>query len=100
MSALYDKHGIPIERGDVVKVFHFVGRRRKRHFMYHQCLGVREIGAGLTPYVAFSHLNFVEDHLKQDGPYLQKPDDRVLTDYEVVQSMDCKHDERPRHGNQ
>lgn len=96
MTALYDKNGIPIERGDVVKVFHFVGARRKRHFMYHQCLGVREIGAASTPYLAFSHLNFIEDHLKRDGPYLERPDDRVLKDYEIVQSMDCKHDERPR----
>lgn len=96
MSALYDRRGIPIERGDVVKVFHFVGARRKRHFMYHQCIGAMEIGTAGTPYVAFSHLNFVEDHLKLDGPYLERPDDRVLTDYEIVQSIDCKHDERPR----
>ena len=96
MSGLYDKRGIPIERGDVVKVFHFVGSRRKQHFMYHQCLGTREIGAAPTPYLAFSHLNFIEDHLKRDGPYLERPDGRILKDYEIVQSIDCKHDERPR----
>jgi len=99
MNALYDKRGIPIERGDVVKVFHFVGSRRKRNFMYHQCLGIREIGAVGTPYLAFSHLNFIENHLERDGPYLERPDDRILKDYEIVQSIDCKHEDRPRlHG--
>lgn len=29
-----DKHGIPIMPGDVLKVFHFVGARNKRHYMY------------------------------------------------------------------
>jgi hypothetical protein len=96
MSQLYDKRGIPIERGDVVKVFHFIGKNRKQHFMYHQCLGLRNIGAASTPYMAFSHLNFIEDHLMRNGPYLERPDGRTLTGYEIVQSIDCKHDERQR----
>lgn len=29
-----DKYGIEIEPGDVLKVFHFVGARRKKHYMY------------------------------------------------------------------
>lgn len=95
-GAIYDKRGIPIERGDVVKVFHFAGRGRKRHYMYKQCLGVREIGKTPTPYVAFSHLNFIEDHLARDGPYLERPDGRVLNDYEIIQSVKCDHEERGR----
>lgn len=39
-ATCYDKHGIPIERGDIVKVFHFIGARRKRHYMFKQCLGL------------------------------------------------------------
>ena len=31
---LYDKNGIPIKPFDVLKMFHFVGARRKKHYMY------------------------------------------------------------------
>lgn len=98
---LFDKRGIPFVRGDIVKVFHFVDRRRKRHYMYHQCLGTRPIGKNASPYVAFSHLNFIEDHRITDGPYLQRPDGRKLSEYEIVQSINCDHEERDRvHGEQ
>ena len=30
----YDKNGKPINEFDVLKVFHFVGARRKKHYMY------------------------------------------------------------------
>lgn len=29
-----DKHGRRVQPGDVVKVFHFIGARRKKHYMY------------------------------------------------------------------
>ncbi len=29
-----DKHGKPVSRGAVIKMFHFTGRRRKKHYMY------------------------------------------------------------------
>ena len=31
---LYDKRGIPIHEGDVLKMFHFIGARRKKYYMY------------------------------------------------------------------
>lgn len=34
MSTIYDKHGQAIREFDVLKVFHFTGARRKRHYMY------------------------------------------------------------------
>ena len=33
-----DKAGRHIHPGDVLKVFHFVGARRRRHYMYEQAL--------------------------------------------------------------
>lgn len=33
---VYDKKGIPIHVGDVLKVFHYIGRRRKKYYMYKQ----------------------------------------------------------------
>jgi hypothetical protein len=93
---LFDKRGIPFERGDVVKVFHFTGARRKRYYMYHQCIGVQNLGLASTPYAAFSHLNFIEDRSVQDGPYVERLDGRRLADYEIVQSIKCDHEERDR----
>lgn len=94
MSQLFDKRGIPIKRGDIVKVFHFFGKRRKRHYMYKQCLG--PIGVATIPYLAFSHLNFITDVKASGGPYLELANGRHLRDYEIVQSIDSKFEERPR----
>ena len=35
MSDLYDKRGVPIYPGDLLKSFHFQGARRKRYYLYH-----------------------------------------------------------------
>lgn len=80
---VFDKRGIPIERGDVVKVFHFIGARRKRHFMYKQCLGPSRGGR-----TEFSSLDFGAH------TYTEAPGRR--SDYEIVQSIKCDHEERPR----
>lgn len=98
MSALtcYDKRGIPIERGDIVKVFHFIGARRKRHYMYKQCLGVdryRVTPEGWSA-VFFSHLNFCEMG-DRNGPYHVALGEH-LPDYEIVQSVEYDHEDRPR----
>lgn len=34
MEEIYDKNRRPIRPGDVLKVFHFVGARRKRYYMH------------------------------------------------------------------
>lgn len=93
---LYDTKGIPIRRGDLVKVFHFIGARKKRHYMYKQCLGYYGIGPeGKSPYLRFGHLNFAEDGGRNHS-YLMRPDGSVLDDYEIVQSIKCDHDRRER----
>lgn len=94
---LYDKRGIPIASGDVLKVFHFIGARRKRHYMYKQCLGFKHIGMNHdVPYMKFGHLNLVAGDEGRDAYYLEKPDGRTLSAYEIVQSINCDHDDRPR----
>lgn len=92
---VFDKRGIPIERGDIVKVFHFSGVRRKRYYMYKQCLGVDAYKEGGVRYMFFSHLNFVTDWRERDGPYHEQLGKR-LDLYEIVQSVKCDHEERPR----
>lgn len=94
---LYDKRGIPIERGDIIKVVHFVGARQKRQYMYTQCLGFRNIGPnGDTPYLEFSQLNFIECPRRKGGPYLERPDGRCIGAYEIVQGLDGDFTKRPR----
>lgn len=93
---LYDKRGIPIKRGDLVKVFHFIGARNKRHYMYKQCLGFHGIGPeGKSPYMKFGHLNFAADG-DRDEYYLERPDGSVLDHYEILQSIKCDHEQRER----
>lgn len=93
---LTDKRGIPIVRGDIVKVFHFTGARRKRHYMYKQCLGPQLLHPSHDkPYMLFSHLNFVEARGERDGPYYE-PLGQQLDHYEIVQSIKCDHEQRPR----
>lgn len=88
-AALRDKTGRQIERGDIVKVFHFTGPRRKRHYMYKQAMGLRSFGSD-SQYMVFDHLNMNTEH------YHELCDGRSLSDYEIVQSIDAKFEERPR----
>jgi len=36
INQAWDKKGYPIRHGDILKVFHFTGTRRKRYYMYKQ----------------------------------------------------------------
>ena len=74
-----DKHGREIMRGDIVKVYHFTGSRRKRYYMYKQALGIRVWPSG-TGRMMFSHLDF-----DSDGHYYE--DLKMLRDYEIVQCL-------------
>lgn len=87
---LRDKTGRQIERGDVLKVFHFIGARRKRHFMYKQAIGIKTFSPSGLSYMMFSHLEL------DDKYYLESCDGRLLRDYEIVQSADAKFESRPR----
>ncbi len=88
---LFDKSGREIIQGDVLKVFHFADARRKRHYMYKQAIGLKTLGSG-TPYMKMSHLEL------DDTYYLERCDGRLLPEYEIIQSIDCKFQDRPRRG--
>ncbi len=61
--------------GDTLKVFHFVGARRKKHFMYKYVFAVND------GRLRVKHLNVQDDicTIARDG--------RKLEDYEIVQGF-------------
>ena len=90
MPNLYDKTGREIIVGDVLKVYHFTAAlRRKKHFMYKQVVGQRTFRDGMEA-LEISHLDMSGDF------YIEACDGRTLSDYEIIQSPDCKHEDRPR----
>lgn len=77
-----DKSGRKIVPGDVLKVFHFIGARRKRHYMYKQALRY-ERGR-----LAISHLNRIDEIEPWElgkNFYTEAADNTPRQDYEVVQ---------------
>ena len=88
--ALRDKTGREIMLGDILKVFHFVGARNKRHYMYKQAIDLTPLGKSGNLYWRFSHLDM------SDNSYVERDDARTLRDYEIVQSAGADFEERPR----
>jgi hypothetical protein len=75
-ESVYDKNGVPIAIGDTIKIFHYIGARRKKHYMYKFVLGIKGDRFKL------SHLSKnIEDY------FTLKIDNRILSDFEVVQGF-------------
>jgi len=88
---VYDKTGREVMVGDVLKVYHFTAAmRRKRHYMYKQVVAADHFSDG-TPVLRISHLDMTDDG------YTLVCDGNRLADYEIVQSVKCDHEDRPRH---
>lgn len=90
MANVFDEKGREIVVGDVLKVYHFTAAvRRKKHYMYKQVVKEDVFRDG-TPYLRVSHLDMTDDGytLICDGSHLRG--------YEIIQSIDCKHEQRPR----
>lgn len=87
MKPLLDEKGREIKPGAVLRVFHFVGSRRKRHYMYKQAVEYLADHVSGSPYLKISHLNRVKDEPWKlgDNYYLEHADGRRLVGYEVVQ---------------
>ena len=93
---ILDKHGREIKPGDVLKVLHFIGSRKKRHFMYKWVLRVEKLGKNKTQWLRVSHLTTGN---VEDGCWLQM-DGRKLEEFEIVSGFGVKHDpfdRRPIH---
>lgn len=88
MNRLYDKTGREIIIGDVLKVFHFTGSRRKKHFMYKQVVGRYLTKDSKTPYLKLSHLDTSGDW------YSEREDGRKVEGMEIVQGAFDSHEDR------
>jgi len=94
-TCAYDKHGREIKVGDVLKVFHFVGARRKRHYMYKHVVGTRPANDG-GEFLVISHLN-LKPLDGRDAGYWIFQKGQVERDTEIVQSAGDYFEDRPRH---
>lgn len=95
-----DKNRRPIRVGDVLKVFHFTGARRKKHYMYKQVTRTQWLGGyGGRPKVLYffvSHLNLKPERVNGDGGYWLGMHEGVLQDYEIVQNPECDFEDRAK----
>ena len=68
-----DKHRRPLRVGDVLKVFHYTGARRKKYYMYKQITRTQWLdGYGGRPKVLYffvSHLSLKPESVSGDGGY-------------------------------
>lgn len=89
MEPLKDEKGREIRPGDVLKVFHFVGRNRKRHYMYKQALSYEKHPKG-GGYLRVSHLNepLTTEFKLGVNCFLEAADGRTLKGWEIVQSSE------------
>lgn len=83
---IYDRTGRDIRVGDVLKVFHFEGGRRKKHFMYKHVVGETATPSGV-PLFEVDHLSSVPR-----PPYYLMKDGRVHPDFEIVQGIETAQD--------
>lgn len=75
-----DKKGIPIIKGDVLKVFHFTGHRNKKRYMYKYVLSTNEG----NNYYKIGHLSSNPNEFGKSYYYL-KDKNQIENDYEIVQ---------------
>ena len=89
---VYDKKGIPIEVGDVLKVFHYVARERKEKiYMYKQVIGRMNVEIPIVGQ------RYIISHLDNNTiPYTLIIDGHVWNTYEIVQSSGTYYKDRER----
>ena len=94
VADIYDKNGLPIRQGDIVKMFHFIGARGKRHYMYKQAGETVILGkAKPEPFMRFSHLDLT------DAYFVEILDDRKRDDFEIVQGVEAFWEDRHKRPN-
>lgn len=90
MGSVYDQNGREIKVGDILKIYHFTAAvRRKKHYIYRQVMIADKFRDG-TDIFRVGYLDLTDDF------YTLICDGSRLPDYEIVQSIDCSHEARPK----
>lgn len=74
----YDKNGREIMIGDTLKVFHFIGRRKKRYYMYKYVQEIKNYKNGAS-YLVIQHLS------PKNETYHIPNNNKIYFDYEIIQ---------------
>lgn len=96
-GTLFDKKGVPIRVGDLLKSYHFTGARKKRYWLYHVVLLKDGFLMGQSPtFFATGH----RDHSCLHSLGAVTDGDGFLADTEVISGpgdKDCLgHEDRPK----
>ncbi len=97
-TMILDKTGREILPGDLLKVFHFIGARRKRYYMYKYVESIEFHGKNPKEFIKLNHLS--SKGLVGDVHYWVMMDDKIHPEYEIVQGYgkDADHfEDRKRH---
>lgn len=88
-----DKKGIEILPGDLVKVFHFIGPRNKKYFMYKI---IHEVDGHLA--AAHVHRIYIEGLQWKNSYSLELYRGKQLESYEIIEGYNgLRFDERPKY---
>ena len=90
MTYVIDKNGRDIEVGDVLKVYHFTGRNRRRHYMYKQVVERVNRSDSTLEHFVISHLT------EKRQVYILLIEDQYEPNYEIVQSWDANFELREK----
>lgn len=88
-NTYYDKNGKQILVGDLLKVFHFIGSRRKKHYMY-QVAVMEDSNHSTDPSVfpVMSICSYLPNSKPHCRMYVAVNENRVYETAEIVQELD------------
>lgn len=82
---ILDKKGRKIELGDILKIYHFTGARRKKYFMYKQVISEVSRFSNDKSFFLISNLAL------RDSSYHLEKDNSLHNEIEIVQSITKVH---------
>jgi hypothetical protein len=83
---LYDKKGIPIRVGDVLKIYHFTSRiRREKFYMYKWVVGEYTVNGS-----SFFKINHLSRTIDLNFIFIALKDNTIKEDWEIIQGSDAQ----------
>lgn len=79
---ILDKKGRKLELGDILKIYHFTGARRKKFYIYKQVISEVSKFNNDKSFFLISHLSFPD----RDASYHLLKDNLIHEEIEIIQS--------------